>query len=821
MWHHLHAGAFGGARDAQRFGDAAAAQVGLHDAHGAGAEKRRHLNMRAVTLADGQRSPDTGGECGMRRRVLGRKWALQPERTAAVQLRAERRSGLRIEPPLRVHRYVLRTADGGQLVVALEELALAGVMEDLESAAARCPAGARVFVPLGAGVARQIVDVASQPRLGGAAGNQSGDGGAMDLAGQVPQSDIDGGDGVEHEAAGLAAHAHLVVHGVPESFNLQAGAAELFSFERRFQNGMNDSAGDFGGGESLRFAPARQAGIRGDARQQGFQAVGAAPVSRDPNDERFQRDDFHAGPLPPVLALGADEWETPPPGAAWQTARRLATGATGGLPTRRRMPSCPTIPDTLVNSGMRIAVLLFLTLAGAAGHFVPEHRVSGIGVARDDISSELLEARTRRMIQSQTFVIMREPQAVAGARRILSPSLQALFRSASERSGMPAELIEAMAYLESWGDAKAESPDGPKGIMQISEATARTMGLKVVHGTRYKITREKVPVKSKSKKPRYRIATHKTPYQVTLRDDRLVPARAIPAAAHYLAGMERNFGGRDWAIFAYHCGQGCVTEMQELTRRARGIPQGQVTVPRMFFSCSPAWNRDLYQAIQQQMQRDYSPTYYFRVMRAEQLLALYRRDPAAFVALIGAVQEPVRAQCRPNRAPHRLSVWLKQDDLVFHSRDDIRGNLGNRLVKASDRPAYLGYSLGLAPDAPAIREILKAPGGHRYPGLYRLRNPASPRGDQSRTGTSCRCRWPRWRNRRMTTRARAAPDALAHSSGHVFDIELSSLPPGRTRVPADCAGRSGLGWFPGLRGRGPQPDAHRLLARSRAFFTEL
>ena len=344
------------------------------------------------------------------------------------------------------------------------------------------------------------------------------------------------------------------------------------------------------------------------------------------------------------------------------------------------MPSCPTIPDTLVNSGMRIAVLLFLTLAGAAGHFVPEHRVSGIGVARDDISSELLEARTRRMIQSQTFVIMREPQAVAGARRILSPSLQALFRSASERSGMPAELIEAVAYLESWGDAKAESPDGPKGIMQISEATARTMGLKVVHGTRYKITREKVPVKSKSKKPRYRIATHKTPYQVTLRDDRLVPARAIPAAAKYLAGMERKFGGRDWAIFAYHCGQGCVTEMQELTRRARGIPQGQATVARMFFSCSPVWNRELYQAIGQQMQRDYSPTYWFRVERAEQLLALDRRDPAAFVSLAEQYKSQLAGpNGRPNRAPHRLSVWLKQDDLVFHSRDDIHGDMGNRL----------------------------------------------------------------------------------------------------------------------------------------------
>ena len=338
---------------------------------------------------------------------------------------------------------------------------------------------------------------------------------------------------------------------------------------------------------------------------------------------------------------------------------------------------------------MRFAVLFFLTLApmgqaGASEHFVPEQRVSGIGVARDDISNELLEDRTDRMIQSQTFVIMREPQAVAGARRILSPTLQALFRSASKRSGMPAQVIEAVAYLESWGDARAESPDGPKGIMQISEATARTMGLKVVHATRYKITREKVPVKSKSKKPRYRIVSHKTPYQVTLRDDRLVPGRAIPAAAKYLAGMERKFGGRDWAIFAYHCGQGCVAEMQELTRRARGIPPDQATVARMFFSCNPAWNPELCQAIGQQMQRDYSPTYWFRVQRAAQLLALYRRSPAAFVSLAEQYKSQFAGpNGHPNRAPHRLSVWLKQEDLVFHSRDDIHGDMGNRLVRHS------------------------------------------------------------------------------------------------------------------------------------------
>jgi hypothetical protein len=435
---------------------------------------------------------------------------------------------------------------------------------------------------------------------------------------------------------------------------------------------------------------------------------------------------------------------------------------------------------------MRFAVLFFLTLApmgqaGASEHFVPQHRVSGIGVARDDVSSELIQARTDLMIESQTFIIMREPQAVAGARRITSTKLQALFRSASEHSGMPAEVIEAVAYLESWGDATAESPAGPKGIMQISEATARTMGLKVVHGTRYTITREKIQVKSKSKKPKYRIISHKTPYQVTLRDDRLSPERAIPAAGKYLAGMEGKFGGRDWAIFAYHCGQGCVAEMQELTQRARGIPRDQETVARMFFSCSPVWNRELYEAVEQQMQRDYSPTYWFRIERAEQLLALYRRDPAAFVSLA----EQYKSQFpgpngRSYRAPHRLSVWLTRDDLVFHSWNDIHGDMGNRLVKAFDRPDYFGYSLRIAAADPSLLEDFSkaSPAAigtltyiafemrRLYEGLSGNRQRFQPLAVTSLVEPE------------DYARQAGKPEALSHCSGQVFDIDYAGLPPG-------------------------------------------
>src|SRR5205823_10711915 len=87
-----------------------------------------------------------------------------------------------------------------------------------------------------------------------------------------------------------------------------------------------------------------------------------------------------------------------------------------------------------------------------------------------------------------------------------------------------------------------------------------------------------------------------------------------------------------------------------------------------------------------------SPTYWFRVMRAQQLLALYRRDPAEFKHLSDEYRSDFVAD---RRAPHRLSVWLKKDDLVFRSDDDIRADLGKKLVKALNRPDYFGYSLKL------------------------------------------------------------------------------------------------------------------------------
>jgi len=133
-----------------------------------------------------------------------------------------------------------------------------------------------------------------------------------------------------------------------------------------------------------------------------------------------------------------------------------------------------------------------------------------------------------------------------------------------------------------------------------------------------------------------------------------------------------------------------------------------------------------------------------------------------------------------SRAPHRLSAWLKRDDFVYHTAGDIRADMGTRLVKAPDQPEYLGYSLRLSPqDAPPSQVFPEAApaalGALTYLAfetrrLYLELNlaelPFQPLPVTSLVEPE--------------NYARQSPqrEALAHTSGQVFDIDYSSLPPG-------------------------------------------
>jgi soluble lytic murein transglycosylase-like protein len=408
-------------------------------------------------------------------------------------------------------------------------------------------------------------------------------------------------------------------------------------------------------------------------------------------------------------------------------------------------------------------------------YFVPAHRLPGIGVGRQDLTDETLALRTEAMIQSQTFGIMREPLATQGAERIHGSGLERLFRDAERKSGFPASVLQAMAYLESWGVANAESPAGPRGILQISEATGKRMGLRIVYATRHRVVKTQTAVRNKHGKLVYRTVRHKETYTVLVRDDRLKPEKAVPAVAMYLAGLEQRYGGRDWAIWAYHCGEGCVADFRAMAKSIKGLDDPPPSVAKVFFGCTPAWNRELCAAIRAQMERDYSPTYWFRVMRAAQLLRMYRDDAAEFRDLAAEYQYSASPALR---APDRLSAWLKPQDLIYETGDLIRNDVGSKLVSAPDEPDFLGY-----------RPIGHDGGGWRAAALPSTIGTLAYIAFETRRLYEVLC--PAETFVPLEATALVLPKAgggstdgmqgarmLDHASGQVFDLSVSGLPPG-------------------------------------------
>lgn len=462
--------------------------------------------------------------------------------------------------------------------------------------------------------------------------------------------------------------------------------------------------------------------------------------------------------------------------------------------------------------------------------FTPAHQLTGIGVARSEITPELLNERVKLMMDSQTFSILRDPRAVMGAQRVENPKLAKAFAAAERQSGLPASLIKAIAYLESFGDPTAQSPTGPKGIMQVSGATAKAMGLRMIYATKHRTTSEKKAVKNKRGKTVIKTVKQKTTYQILVRDERLVPERAIPAAASYLARLQQNLGGLDWAIFAYHCGPGCVANMETLTESAQGMRK-PITVAQMFFGASPAYNRDLYEAIQREMERDYSPTYYFRVKRAEQLLTLYREDQPTFLELASYYRyEPDPSQ----RAQHRLAVWLKQNDMLFQSCDDIKRDEGKRLARIFDDPAFYGFRLNTdtigAFDVANREYYLQATpaaiGTLTYIAFEtrRLFDAMKPKGEQFEPLEVTSLVRPMDSMGSAAGAAGTGPtEALAHCSGQVFDLQYDHLPAGEREALQFVLDDMGWEGYLGFVEEAPNSGSMHIgcSPSSRAFFTEV
>lgn len=94
----------------------------------------------------------------------------------------------------------------------------------------------------------------------------------------------------------------------------------------------------------------------------------------------------------------------------------------------------------------------------------------------------------------------------------------ARFLAAASENGVPAELLKAMAVVESRMNPQATSPAGAQGLMQLMPATARKLGV----------------------------------------TDPFDPEQSIAGGAAFVADLLARFGNTDLAVAAYNAGPGAV-----------------------------------------------------------------------------------------------------------------------------------------------------------------------------------------------------------------------------------------------------------------------
>ena len=423
---------------------------------------------------------------------------------------------------------------------------------------------------------------------------------------------------------------------------------------------------------------------------------------------------------------------------------------------RRRIVATAATVAVLV--AIAFVAVRLLDSDDAAGVLVP--RVEGTALdalAYDDSQAEDLE-RAAALGLSRALYTKSPGGVFATAER--TESFRPLVEDAVDDSGFEADLVEAIVFLESGGRPDVIAGDDPvaaSGLTQILAETGQSfLGMNVDLDESRRLTvriagavrRGDLPAAERLRERRQAI------------DARFDPEQALAGTVRYLTTARERLGRDDLAVVSYHMGIGNLTNVLRAY-----APGADVAVPdlveeedlswvRVFFDTAPDRNAQAHALLARL--GDDSPTYYWRVLAAQEIMRLYRedRDRLQELDLLHAAKGSAEEALHPSFETERFAdatdlqrAWdenvlqpLPDDPASFgFAVDRTMGELASRLgqpkelyrglrAEALAALVYIGTRVEALSAAARPLEVTSSVRDDAYQDLLRSGNPEAAQG---------------------------------------------------------------------------------------------
>jgi hypothetical protein len=276
---------------------------------------------------------------------------------------------------------------------------------------------------------------------------------------------------------------------------------------------------------------------------------------------------------------------------------------------------------------------LLVALLGGAGPPAPRYMPRLAGQTGDPLAYTAASEHALEQAAAQGYAQVLYAKSPGGV--VATAKRTASFRPLVERAvagtGIGPDLLEAIVFLESAGrpDVIAGSdPASAAGLTQILAETARDFLGMHVDLAKSRLLTLAIAAARRRHDPK---AVQQLEARRRRADDRFDPPKALAGTVRYLLTARRRFGRDDLAVVSYHMGIG---NLQGVLRYYGGpggtvkelVAREDLSWARVYFGSTPASHRPAW--VRLASFGDDSQTYDWRVLAAEEIMRLYRSDPA-------------------------------------------------------------------------------------------------------------------------------------------------------------------------------------------------